>query len=241
MSDYQAPSFDFAATEAELNAMGKAAAKLLSSNSQLVIGAAIESLRNTKKRPGRWEIDDKRPLKTTLCHGTYVPNSAGKGYCLEGRLSFVWDIAPVKTKQTRFAIAGKASTKIEIHRRKGADRFTKVGEWRFEMGDVNAPGAFFHGQVSWPNHKSVDVPRLPSYLVTPIECLDFLLGELFQDDWPKLQFEKKNELAQWSSRQRARISGLLRAKSKLLENVSGMSPWIALKKWKPDNTDIMFG
>jgi hypothetical protein len=114
---------------------------------------------------------------------------------------------------------------------------TEVARWCFEVGDDNSPGCHFHVQVkaSEEGHlfpPSLSVPRLPGMLVTPIDAADFLLGELFQEEWTRHLAKETDNLRRWSRCQRRRLSNVLGWQREEVSRSSGAA-WMALKRAKP--------
>lgn len=243
---YAAPKFEYQHIREELEAVTRAAGDLLARNATGIVDECLAALEGSRKKKGlfAWQISQHRPIVTNKCNGGHHPSSKGP-YDAEGVFTFKWEIEalnPTKNNAAKFfQVKGNITTKIELRGKlkaaNGVD--ASLGSLRFEIGDQNAPGPFFHGQVDWPNHSRLDVPRLPSILLTPAECLDFLLGELFQGEWPKRQQAHKAELQRWSVRQKNRICNLLDANKAAVKGAAGISPWITLKNWKPTNADFL--
>lgn len=246
---YVAPRFNYQDLAEELDAIGKAASGLLAPERRFVLARAVQTLIHS--RTGNyfcWHIDD--PITTIRNGGRHGPTGAGN-FDAEGRLTFTWDIRAIRPPRGRdavlFEIAGNISTKMAIYGRplrqeNGADQLLAC--WRFELGTSNHPGTYVHSQVDWDTGSGVnglefDIPRLPSILITPGECLDFLLGELFQADWPKAQQNNAAELHRWQARQKKRLVALVSAQQKVLQATANVSPWIALKRWKPSEADFL--
>jgi hypothetical protein len=247
---YAATLFKYQDLAEELDAIGKAASTLLAPERRFVLTQAVERLTRSRTQSNRfcWHINE--PITTIRNGGKHGPTGAGN-FDAEGRLTFTWDIRSIRPKRGRdasmFEIDGNISTKMAIYGRpinqeNGDDRLLAC--WRFELGTRNHPGAFVHSQVDWdiaPEAQTLefDVPRLPSILITPGECLDFLLGELFQADWPKAQQNNANELQRWQARQKKRLINLVSAQQEVLKATTNVSPWIALKRWKPSEAGFL--
>lgn len=121
------------------------------------------------------------------------------------------------------------------------------------MGSDDSPGCHFHSQIDWKASikavyteeemqawPSLDVPRLPSLLVTPGDCLDYILGELFQETWPKKYEETEiAHIGRWLSTSRQRIAAVLRTSLKAAEEGTSTSPWIAIKQWYPRSEKVL--
>jgi hypothetical protein len=114
----------------------------------------------------------------------------------------------------------------------------ELAMWRMEIADPNAPGCYFHTQImgqseSPPFPKSIPVPRLPSVLMTPPAVAEFMLAELYQDDWVKNLAKHTRVVQRWAPIQHDRLERLLKWKIAQLQKSNG-SPWSALKAAKPD-------
>ena len=249
LNSYAPPHLLYEDVIEEFDAVIKAAAKLLAPNATQISTTALEELRQSRihGQAISWQVSKNNPIKTMLCGGQYHPKNNGQ-YDLEGRLSFVWDLKPQKEGKKKttpakfFSLTGNVSTRIEIwgklRTEQQADLF-ELGSWRFEMGCDGHPGAFFHGQFDWKGYPGIDIPRLPSILLSPAECIDFLLGELFQTKWPETQQSNKDQLNRWAKRHRTRIHNLLGTVSDVVKNSTGVSPWIALKQWHPSDASFL--
>lgn len=246
---YAAPRFKYQDLAEELDAIGKAASTLLAPERRFVLTQAVEALTRSRTQSNRfcWHIDE--PITTIRNDGKHGPTGAGN-FDAEGRLTFTWDIRAIRPKRGRdalfFEIDGNISTKMAVYGRPlnqkdSVDRLLAC--WRFELGTRNHPGAYVHSQIDWNTAPDVnlefDIPRLPSILITPGECLDFLLGELFQTDWPRAQQSNAAELQRWQARQKKRLINLVSAQQEVLQATANVSPWIALKRWKPSVADFL--
>jgi len=118
----------------------------------------------------------------------------------------------------------------------------EIASWRMELGDAASPGCFFHAQVGpyedRPFPKSVPVPRLPSLFFTPADALQFVIGELFQTDWPAALVRETDALRRLRQYQRARLETLLSWNLSIVTPTPGSkeagTPWAGLKAAKPD-------
>ncbi len=212
----------------------------------------LRAIRDSRKTsPSRWSIPLSRPIRTTATN-SYQPGDKG-GLATRASLSFVWEIEGTE-KRDEFALVGLCSTKIVL-----SDTSDKLGgvttplAWTFEMGSKDSPGCHFHTQIDWKaaisvalseedmqNWPSLDVPRLPSLFLTPGDCLDFVLGELFQDRWPK-QYEETApaEIGRWVSSSRQRLLAVLKSSIQAAERDTRISPWLAIKRWYPQDTKLL--
>jgi len=189
-----------------------------------------------------WEIDKQRPIRTVERTGEYEPGKGGSETVF-GELSSKWEIKRVhpKAKKTypasQFEVVGIASTVARIFRvgEQGEDN-QLLTTWRTEIGLGSAPGCSFHIQlgedVGSTLANPLPVPRLPSIIATPAAALEFLLAELFQDDWKTHLTSEPNGLQAWRSIQKERFRRLLNWQLKHT-NVESGSPWSRLKREMP--------
>jgi hypothetical protein len=201
----------------EMNGMADLAEEFLGrAHSQQLRGAAY-GLAKALSTNGIWQIPQGHPLETTTAE-----HKAG---ILFGRLSFRWEVKAVNQKT--FGVAGNASTTIEIH---NLESDAPPLSWNTDIGGSGHPGYRLHIQFR-SNEKSAEIPRFPSILLTPVDCLDFLLGELFQEKWTKHQYDRQTQTAGWTQDVRKRVCHLLRKKAECAEQSSGVTPWVTLKRW----------
>jgi hypothetical protein len=223
----------------ELEAIAK---KFLGRGSEGKLSAAAAQLKMIARNPEQtrtWQIDSADPLWTIVSEGECERD--GKGKSLVGCLSFVWTVRGDGKKQVELVDDGKASTVISIHEvdDSGADLPNNredrcIQAWNLDVvTSQGAPGPAFHAQVQ--NTASIPVPRLPSLLVSPADCLDFLLGELFQDRWRQHQMQNVR-IRSFSKYQQSRFQALLEEHLAWLNQVGDSSAWTSLKDQRPNDT-----
>ena len=205
---------------AETNGMAALAAKFLRGKDCDRFTKAAYDLKLALKSGGVWQIPSADPIETL--------ETEGEADALVGTLSFKWEVREITSKT--FSVSGNASTTLEIHSLGEAPSLS----WNTDIGGAGHPGYRFHTQIR-ANQKSMDIPRLPSLLLTPADCLDFLLGELFQQNWTRHQDQKRLETAGWTQGVRARVCHLLRMKAECAGKSSGITPWMTLKIWDLKN------
>lgn len=205
-----------------------------------MLGAADELRHRKKSDSARWIVSEDRPIITAESLGE---SELGDhvSWNVIGHVCFAWDIHRTTAgKKATFGIVN-ATTRIKFleHLEDDVDGRT-LAEWRFEIGSRDHPGCLVHSQVEWPVSREegggkFEVPRLPSIILTPSECIDFVLGELFQRRWPE-QSSRQNEAKQWKSNHRGRMKKYLDAQLSIVNqvDVNVMSPWQNLKSWKPE-------
>lgn len=191
----------------------------------------------------RWIIPEDDPIETVVSDGEYEAGKRRGRLKVFGRVSSTWDIhlavEGVKKKGSpsrTFILLGLASTKITVWADDSPDK--EIARWTIEVGDVTSPGCHFHTQIDLDERdnkfpKALSVPRLPGLLHTPMDGLEFLLSELFQDKWHQRASEGRDYVKAWANCQRARIVNLLEWQRDKLIETSG-SPWTMLKKQKPE-------
>ena len=104
---------------------------------------------------------------------------------------------------------------------------------------TNFPGCFFHTQIlgdttSFPFPKSFTVPRLPSIIFSPMGVVEFVLGELFQQDWSDNKRHAHSEAIGFAKIQLQRFQSLLLWQQKMVTKNERRSPWLSLKKALPE-------
>jgi hypothetical protein len=70
------------------------------------------------------------------------------------------------------------------------------------------------------------------FLVSPADCLDFLLGELFQDRWRQHQMQNVR-IRSFSKYQQSRFRALLEEHLAWLNQIGDSSAWTSLKDQRP--------
>jgi hypothetical protein len=203
--------------------------------------ASAEDLRARRKAPSTiWSVDEAVCFSIGPSIGECELGKKTR-WNLLGQLTFRWEITrtkPAKPKKAIFSVAD-ASTRVKIFRcTKNGEILsqTPLAEWRFEIGGPNHPGCLMHTQMEWQTNDNdrggkLEIPRLPTIILVPSECMDFLLGELFQERWPKVVDGSGDDFKRWKGNHRGRLVKLLRAQTELLGDPVG-SPWQAVKQWK---------
>lgn len=229
----------------ELHAFRELAEDLLSGGTSQVLYTAATQLRGISRTSGhvRWEIHPDNPVVTIPSAGSYMPDDKGP-LTVYAEITFVWELEPIRplgdqraAKQVR--LDGLASTKIRVLRGTPWDETEEeLAVWRMEIGDRAAPGAMFHVQVLGRDDdtmfpKQLDVPRLPGVLNSPFACMEFVLGELFQDRWPRIAMRDSGPGLRWRGIQAHRHARHLRWVTEEVSSTSG-SPWVIWKKAQPD-------
>ena len=211
-------------------------------------GGVLADLRSQLDRAGQGATDGPveirlRPLRTKPTLG-YELGSRSGGTEIYACATGIWEVRTVggTGPRSKLAFTGKASTVIELwpaecRAREQENEASRVAMWRIELGAHDSPGCYFHFQILGdhsdpPFPKSIAIPRLPSPFVTPMAAIEFVLGELFQDEWPRKASEARHHQRRWRAIQRQRWCRLLRWQETAL-NAGESSPWMNLKTAKP--------
>jgi hypothetical protein len=228
--------FHFPSIEAELSAMKTITSSFMEPASLGVFEAAISNLKMIRTGgAGKWGPTDREPLRT-LPSDDYEKNSKA-AHPIYAELSWVWELTADKPKKKNtqaetFQVTGLASVRVQL---KHYEDESTLADWRAELGAVDSPGSYFHTHIT--DH--VCVPRLPTLFVTPMDTLEFVLGEIFQRRWPEVATSEKADVLFWRSTQSRLLSEVLDWKRKRIIKGSG-SPWVALKHAKPEDADSLF-
>jgi hypothetical protein len=238
--------FSVAELTRESVALREVARDYLEPGADAVLRTVERDLEDIARRNGDrcydWGIREYSPLRTKSSAGQYMPDDEGS---LEvyGEITFVWQLQPIRPSAKRPAanvrLDGKASTLVRLL--EGApnsgDTSEELAVWRMEVADDRAPGAYFHVQILGREKDKVfphalDVPRLPNALVSPFACAEFVLGELFQDDWARHADRDFQAIRQWRGVQAHRHQRQLEWHQNQVRAAAG-SPWLAWKKALP--------
>lgn len=221
----------------ELEFVKRASEKYLT-NSWVLDDLEAASKRGLKGQVGstfRWEIPQDKPLRTKTSYGDYARDGEG-GLNVFATLSFIWNMRVVSGGANAVVEPfDLTSTEIKLFKELPGDACSLLAHWNFDVADLASPGCHFHLQVHWPigSEVSLDVPRVPVPMVLPTDALEFILGELFQTDWPKHRTSHGV-----NTHQRSRMARMLEWMHEQLSE-SG-APWLALKALKPQAASKLF-
>lgn len=200
------------------------------------------------------EVKPSWPIRTIECNGGYERLEGGRHKTLHAELAFVWEVCPLGQPSKKsgarrlFEVAGKASTVASLHVTHEGET-SKLASWRMEFGDDVSPGAHFHAQIPdtlrsgsetdaplkelrmWPSW--LPVPRLPIPAFTPMLALEYVLAEVFQDQWPARLKSDPHGIGKWRDLQRRRLSAYFRWQQKISNSEDVLTPLIAVKNAKP--------
>lgn len=230
---------NFANLQRELESLPRLAHPFLTQEGSHRLDEAKRQLNVFKSKPGEtvtWEVPSEEPIRTKVSKAQYEQRESGKqkGPHIHGALSFKWEMATSEKAVKEVLLCGKASTMIRLCEGEG-DEASVLSMWKMEVGvgAAASPGCFFHIQVLGteedpPFPESIPVPRLPVFPPTPMACLEFVLGELFQRDWVKHVNRTGTPLNLWRSIQQQHLSRHLKWQLQQIERTEG-SPLMHLK------------
>ena len=215
--------------EREIEALKSMGSKFFESHRSWVIDHFCRDLKSIVGRPiGTVHTLELQKLQTKPSDRYEISSRRG-GYEVYAIVSGIWELRLLEKRNVEFC--GKASTKILLFKKH--DPNTCLAMWRMELGAVDSPGCYFHTQILGevedpPFPKSLPIPRLPSFFITPMSAIEFVLGELFQDDWAKSTASNSH----WCGIQKDRFHQMFSWYLEKTDNAE-MSPWMALKEAKP--------
>jgi len=204
--------------------------------------ANLESIRASKSTAvAPWAIRESYPLQTGESLGQYEPGDGGS-HVVVAELTCLWEVACVPDRKhgnrapTYLSLEGIASTRVRLFD-VDTDPRRELAMWRMEVGDNASPGCHFHVQIlGEPSHQvfphSLPVPRFPSIIVTPMAVLEFVLAELFQDNWRQRAAQESADMLRWKPIQQKRWRDLLAWHQICMRDAIG-SPWTSFKTKKP--------
>lgn len=224
----------------ELQTIMSLADPYLDPSSTFSVHRLIETLEGIRgAAPGRFyraAIPQTAPLRTKISEGAYERGGVGAmRLCAE--ICAVWDIEPIGapgagTRPARaLRLGGLASTVTTV---RDADTGHTIARWHMEIGDAQSPGCFFHVQLP----VEVPIPRLPSQIATIPVAIEFVLSELFQDEWERSAFASTPAVARWRTVQMRRYARLFDW-SKASSSPTSGSPWVAFKRSRPPDDMLL--
>jgi hypothetical protein len=184
-----------------------------------------------------WTVTADTPIQTK--------SSSMLGRPVFAEISFVLDVSSVMGRKksqrpSAFDVNGQASIEVRLYEGTpplgSAANSRPAGIWHFDVGINSSPGCHFHAQLPWRKLQHVtwdlSIPRLPSLIVSPVDVIDFVLGELFQQLWLQQCIDKSADAAQWGGGQLRRLQVILDwHRTQLPDGVP--LPWLTLKRAKP--------
>lgn len=245
MSAYTGVHFSLPTLKTEVESIGLLAKDFLERESHTVLASWASDLATIGNQATtklfHWTISEERPLRTKKTEG-FEPNSRKVKQSVWGELSFIWEIGRVSTNKKKveallLCLNGRASTKVKILTENEGEK-SVIAQWQIEVGSHDSPGWHFHvglcsGSDDGRFPKWLTVPRVPGLLVAPTDALDFLLGELFQDEWKKTVSSDLFQNVELGKAQKTRIQGMSKWHSSELLSGNG-SAWNRLKRSRPN-------
>lgn len=231
----------------EIDAIAEVAHRFVSPETPQILREHRESLEGIRgglpNQERRWEITPGRPLRTITSRGNYERTPRRGILNVFAEVTSTWIIRPTGAadkksyRNRQFELSGNASTVVRIFDDLENEP-RELAMWRMDVADNASPGCYFHMQVLGetemaPFPHPLSVPRFPSHLVTPSVALEFVLAELFQDEWPSQVAKETYSLQQWRAIQSLRLRSVLEWQIEQLRETSA-TPWVALKSSKPD-------
>lgn len=167
-----------------------------------------------------------------------------RGRSVYARIRGNWEVTPVSERSKKvsmsreIAFSGIASTRIELFQYGSQER---AAMWRIEIGSEGSPGCYFHVQVlgdsdDMPFPKTIEIPRLPSFFVTPMSAVDYTLGELFGTKWAQKIATSRVYGSQWCKLQRRLLQSQIKWYGDVIRDSKNPS-WMSIKAAVP-GTDL---
>jgi len=192
-----------------------------------------------------WGTSVDAPL-TTLSSVEFEPNDKKTEVKIYGSLNFKWHIQPLakleNNPRNRWFALLNSSSRIEI---RTADSNLPLCHWDFDLGDANSPGCHFHAKPHWQDFQHaaslvnpIPIPRLPTWLFLPTDCLEFLFGELWQEGWKKRAQQSDPDMQRWAKLSHDRHLRMASCHLNRYKNTRQLSGWMTLKTWKPDAAEF---
>ena len=249
---YDGLRFSFTDMLSEIQAMTKIGKDFLAGDTHsILLPKLYEDLQTLRGRPAGskldWEISRRSPLRT-IAGRKYEAQGRKSHHLVYGEVCGKWEIEndigakPGLAKYFKLRNNGQASIKVRVVDCSSQLRHLEIARWNVDVGDAASPGCHFHTQIClepcmwFP--KSLSVPRLPALLHTPMDVLEFLISELFQNEWQRHVAATSREMQVWNVCQKKRLLSLLKWQHRTIANATG-SPWTALKTTKPESTALL--
>jgi hypothetical protein len=185
--------------------------------------------------PWGWELDT--PLRTEPSLGKYEVSGKGHYAGVHAQVSAIWEIG--HEDDQHFRLKGNASTLIRLRDLENEEA-EDLARWRLEIGGHDAPGSIFHAHVladddqpNPPFPKALSVPRFPAFPMTPMASVEFVLGELFQNDWIEHLRKTNTPFGMWRASQEKVLNSFLKWQQTTIASGTGTSPLMALKIERP--------
>ena len=238
--------FSFSEVIQEVRSIQEIAEPFLDGTTTRVFYPLIQTLEHAREalhgRELAISIPRHSPLRTRVSSGEYEPGCGGKHHVV-AEITTVWRITPLGPHSAKhrahrqFEVGGVASTHVSLRHAGPIGLGRELAMWNMEIGDPKSPGCFFHTHIEGVNrkglfHRGFPVPRLPGILFTLGDCVEFVLAELFQDDWTRHASADTAQMRTWRNIQEQRLSRVFNWMSTEMRKSTG-APWTAIKTGKP--------
>ncbi len=249
---YEGLRFSFSDMEKEIDYMLALAGPFLEPDTRYFRMAEFKRLlADFRHNPGigglSWSIPRDKPIETVDSEGQYEAYGRRGSLRVFGRISGAWEIVAdaEDDERSKYFRVGQASLKVSIWKRPEEGEPSEIARWSSDIGVKGSPGCHFHTQIDLDEPhtafpKDLSVPRLPGLLHTPMDQLEFLLAELFQDRWSARASKGSQIVNSWSNQQRPRLLRMLAWQGDTIRKATG-SPWTVLKNKKPPLTMLLEG
>lgn len=234
-------AFRVSELRAELLMLAEVGKRFLAPASEGVLRQAAQELSaiNSKKQAMPWVVSMHRPIVTKPNEGWHQADGRGAS-SIWGKICWAWELK--LSDKDVVQIAGKASTLITLVTEEAGSELELLSMC-LDVGVTGGPGTTFHSQVKAVRGcaleaagSEVDIPRLPSVVLTPAECVELVIAELYQDKWARKVHETHNTNKGVYRAQRQRLRTLLTSAAAQVGRAEGSSALIALKQWRPQGT-----
>jgi hypothetical protein len=226
----------------ELLAFRKVAERKLAPEARYTLNGLASDLEQIARAAGPKSWKTTKELKTLSSDGGHQRDQTGHGRSLYGTINFRWDVEPLghqgpkNQPLNRYFVLRNSTVRIRLI----DDEENEVTTWDFDTGDDNSPGCHFHakfaetGEARRALFRDVDIPRLPTLIFMPTDAIEFVLGELWQDEWRKIAMSSTTDVQEWRRYPQERFCRLLEWYLEVVKNGLTGTPWTQLKKAKPN-------
>ena len=221
--------FPFTELVRETQALQKIAVRYFDQNHIWALNQFVSDVRSI------WSANEGSVCELNL-HPLHTTPTNVKGQMIYAVCTGVWDVMPLGNSNhanRNFRFCGIASTKIQLYSKNKANLL--IATWRLELGAHDSPGCYFHAQF----HETLPIPRLPSFFVTPMAAIEYVIGELFHNDWKQTAMSNSGDAPYWRKLQKDRLKCLVEWYQKSLDNADS-TPWMELKVKKPEGDMFLF-
>lgn len=233
--------FRYGEMKRQVRSFGAVAAEFLERGESAkvdTLASQLDYVKSSKSAIFPWGWDLESPLRTEPSLGNYEVSGKGHYDWVYAEISAIWEIA--HEDSTHFRLHGNASILIRLRDLEN-ENAVDLARWRLEIGSHDAPGAIFHAHIladdrqpNPPFPKALSVPRFPSFPMTPMAAVEFVLGELFQHLWVDHLRKTSGPFGMWRSSQKDLLGNFLNWQQGTVERDSGTSPLMALKIERPN-------